>query len=489
MTMSSLQDTIKGITKRLRVHHYIVIAIVLGIGIFNAATALSPVISQKELESNIEKSFEKWWAEEGAAQFRTVGLTDDEKTKLQEFVQYRDRILSAGKTFDIEDRKAAMRKEFREWWEIGGGKEKFADEHGFYPKEAHFEIECHKFIKNYTDKFVRYSLAYVPKDGEYERLFTSWLLFPSVWNYIIFAVFFLFAYFLLAERWGAAITLGFFFAFIFAGGFVTDILTSTSFFDHYTMDRYMGASIALAFMLGASAFDERKDAIPGWVLGTAIMGALLDAAVNALVNGGIFAAVVTASIPAFGLGALAGFKIPRRRKSEAEKKADALEERFRRTANRNLAAERRQKTRNQMDEGFQEAKKGHYDAARQLLCQAMTAILQEQPADKETVTKFAERMTNPNLFIDVASTQWLEWGDTAKAKGLTETALLLLEKGLKSEKNATLARRALFNIGELRVNFGIEPEEGVKRLQKVIELNDSDLIAKQAKRLLEKAGA
>ena len=456
MTMSSLQDTIKGITKRLRVHHYIVIAIVLGIGIFNAATALSPVISQKELESNIEKSFEKWWAEEGAAQFRTVGLTDDEKTKLQEFVQYRDRILSAGKTFDIEDRKAAMRKEFREWWEIGGGKEKFADEHGFYPKEAHFEIECHKFIKNYTDKFVRYSLAYVPKDGEYERLFTSWLLFPSAWNYIIFAVFFLFAYFLLAERWGAAITLGFFFAFIFAGGFVTDILTSTSFFDHYTMDRYMGA--------------------------------LLDAAVNALVNGGIYAAVATASIPAFGLGALAGFKIPRRRKSEAEKKADALEERFRRTANRNLAAERRQKTRNQMDEGFQEAKKGHYDAARQLLCQAMTAILQEQPADKETVTKFAERMTNPNLFIDVTSTQWLEWGDTAKAKGLTETALLLLEKGLKSEKNATLARRALFNIGELRVNFGIEPEEGVKRLQKVIELNDADLIAKQAKRLLEKAG-
>ena len=118
----------------------------------------------------------------------------------------------------------------------------------------------------------------------------------------------------------------------------------------------------------------------------------------------------------------------------------------------------------------------------------MTAVLQEQPADREFTAKFAERLTNPNLFIDVASTQWLEWGDTAKARGLTETALLLLEKGLKSEKNETLARRALFNIGELRVNFGIEPEEGIKRLQKVIELNDSDLIAKQAKRLLEKTG-
>ena len=108
--MSSLQKNLKRFVKRLQVHHYIVAAIVLGIGIFNAVTALSPVISQKELESNIEKSFEKWWAEEGAAQFRTVGLTDDDKTKLQEFVQYRDRILSAGKTFDIDERKAAMRK-------------------------------------------------------------------------------------------------------------------------------------------------------------------------------------------------------------------------------------------------------------------------------------------------------------------------------------------------------------------------------------------
>jgi hypothetical protein len=105
----------KKFIKRLRVHHYIAFAVVLGIGVFNAVTALSPMISQKELESNIEKSFEKWWAEEGAAQFRTVGLSDDEKTKMQEFVQYRDRIISAGKGFDIDERKKAMRTEFREW--------------------------------------------------------------------------------------------------------------------------------------------------------------------------------------------------------------------------------------------------------------------------------------------------------------------------------------------------------------------------------------
>ena len=485
--MNEILEKCKQFFKHLRVHHYIVFALVLAVGVFNAVTALSSVISQKELESNIEKSFEKWWAEEGAAQFRTVGLTDDDKTKMQEFVQYRDRILSAGKSFDIEERTKAMRKEFREWWEIGGGKEQYTREHGKYPTEAQFEHECHKYIKNFTDKFVRYSFAYVPKDGEYDRLFTSWLLFPSAWSYILFAIFFIFAYTLLSDRWGAIITIAFFIVLAVAGGFLIDTLTSTSFFNHYAIERYMGASIALAFLLGAASFDSNKDAVPAGIRGAAVAGFLLDIIANIFANGGIFAAVATASIPAFGLGALAGIKMPRRRKSIYERRAEALRERMRRAEERNLVAERKQKVRSQMDEGFQAAKRGHYDSARQLLCLSMNAILQEQPADIELITKFSERMVNPNLFIDVASTQWLEWGDTAKSRGCSEAALMLLEKGLLHEKNATLARRAMFNIGEIRIRYKFEPEEGVKRLQKVVEMNADDLLAKQAKRLLERA--
>jgi hypothetical protein len=97
-------------------------------------------------------------------------------------------------------------------------------------------------------------------------------------------------------------------------------------------------------------------------------------------------------------------------------------------------------------------------------------------------------MVSPNLFIDVPSTQWLEWGDTARSRMCYEAALELLEKGLKLEKDAKIARRALFTIGEIRINRKIEPEEGVKRLQKVVEMDGEDLLAKQAKRMLEKAG-
>ena len=49
-----------------------------------------------------------------------------------------------------------------------------------------------------------------------------------------------------------------------------------------------------------------------------------------------------------------------------------------------------------------------------------------------------------------------------------------------------MARKALFTIGEIRVSQNLNPEEGIKRLQKVLELNNSDIFALQAKKLLQK---
>ena len=250
----------------------------------------------------------------------------------------------------------------------------------------------------------------------------------------------------------------------------------------------MGASIALAFLLGATAFEKKADGVSPLIRGAAIFGLILDIVINWLVNSGIFGAVAVASIPFFGLGALAGIKMPARRKSLSEQRKDALEQRMQRTAQRNITAERHVKTREKIDEGFSEAQKGHYDAAKLCLCQAMTGLLQEQPLDFETLRKFAERIVSPSLFIDVPSTQWFEWGGTAKSRGCVEAALALLEKGLALEKDAKIARRAMLTIGEMRVTHNIEFDEGVKRLQKVIEMNSEDLIAKRAKQMLEKAG-
>ena len=258
-------NALKSFLKDLKVHHYIVIAIAVGIGIFNAVTALSPTIKQHNREANIVKTFEKWWEEEGAAQFIAVGLKADEKTKAEEFEQYRERYLQQNHTFVVEDRIVEMKKEFREWWETGGGKEQYIQEHKIYPDERHFRYECDKWIKQYTDKQIRYSLAFTPKDGELERLATSWLLFPGVASYLVFLIFLPFAYIQTSRRWGVAVAAGCIALTALAGGFVVYALTGTSFFDHYDAERYMGMSSAVAFMLGATAFGRRKDSVPNAV--------------------------------------------------------------------------------------------------------------------------------------------------------------------------------------------------------------------------------
>jgi len=478
---------VKEIFKKFKVHHFIVFGIITAIGIFNAVTALAPIVKQSNRESNIEKTFNKWWDEEGAAQFAAVGLTPDEKIKGEEFAQYRERYLQQNHTFIVEDRIAEMRTEFREWWETKGGKEQYIQEHKIYPDEQHFEKEYSKWVKNYTDKHLRYRLAYVPKNAEYDRMLTCWILFPSVLSYLIFAGFFGFCFYKLSNRWGALIATIPFVVLAVIGGFIAEILVSTSFFDHYINERYMGASIALAFMLGATAFGLKKDAVSNTVRGIAIVGIILDVLVNWFVNPGIYGAVALVSLAFFGFGVLAGTKIPNRRKTADELKAAALEERLRQAANRNPMAERKAKTRAMIDEGFQEAAKAHYEAAQRILSQALTNLLQEHPVEADTVRKLAERMTSPNLFIEVSSAQWLEWGEVAKAKNSPETALVLLEKGLTLETNETMARRALYNIGEIRINKHLNIEEGIARLNKVIELNGNDILAMQAKRMLSKA--
>ncbi len=485
--MKDLLEDFMDFAKGLKVHHYIVFGLLLVIGIFNAVTALAPQIKQHQRETNIEKIFGQWWESEGAKQFESVGLKADEKTRTEEFEQFRDRYLKENGTLVVEDRIEEMKKEFREWWEIKGGKEEFTKEKGYYPKERDFSREQNKWIKAYTDKHLRYRLAFVPEDGDYDRLLTSWILFPGVLSFLIFAGFFFFAYYRLSDRWGVLPAVGISLGLALVGGILVSAFTATSFFDHYAVERYMGCSIALCFMLGAVAFPPSNDKVSTIAKAVAITGIILDMLVNWVVNGGIFGAVGLASLVAFGLGALAGSKIPRRLKTVQEHQADALAERLKKNATSNLLATRKAHNRALIDQGLDEANKAHYEAAQRILSQALNALLQEHPIDAPTVKKLADLMTSPSVFIEVPSAQWLEWGETAKSKTSLDSALVLLEKGLSLETNVTLARRALYNIGEIRVNRNWDLEQGVARLNKVLELGDGDILAVQARKMLAKA--
>ena len=376
----------------------------------------------------------------------------------------------------------------REWWEIKGGKEAFAEEHKRYPSESDFRRELTKWINNYTDKFTRYNMAFVPKREQYGNLLTSWMLFPSVWSYLIFAAFFIFATVQLERRWQWYILWGIVVGVTLCGGIFVSILTGTSFFDHYDGERYMGMSLTIAFLLGATAFAPRKDMISTTTSAVCFAGLFLDMAINWFVNPGIFGAVTILSPLLFGAGAFAGTKIETRRKNKRELKLDALNERARRVASRNPMAEMKAKTRATIEAGFASAKLGQFDQAQRQLTQAMTQLLQEHPVDGELVKSLAERMTSPTLYIELMSNQWLEWGEIAKAKNSPEAAILLLKKGLSREKDKNFARRALYVLGETCITNKIEIEDGVKRLQKVIEMNGNDMMAKQAQKILDSIG-
>ena len=482
MNKSSISN-ITALLKKIKPIHYLVVLAIIAIGVFNGVTGIMPQIKQDRYEKGIVKSFDKWWEEEGANQFKVVGIEPTEKVKQEEFEQFRNRAFALKPSYIVEDRVEVMKKDFREWWEIRGGKEEFTQKNNRYPSEADFRRELTEWIDNYTDKFVRYNMAFIPKKEHYDRLLTSWILFPSVWSYILFAVLFVFTVVKLERRWQWFILWGCIVGWALAGGVLVSILTSTSFFDHYSGERYMGMSLTVAFLLGATAFAPRKDLTSQTLSAVCFMGLILDMAVNWFVNPNIFGAVTVLSPVAFGAGAFAGLKIETRRKTRFELKQEALQERARRIEKRNPMAEMKSKTRTMIQSGIENAKGGRPEQAFSLLTQAMVQLLQEHPIDKAMVLSLADSMNK--LYIEISSNQWLEWGEIAKSKNAPEAAIVLLKKGLSLEKDKNFARRALYTLGETCVTNKIELEDGIKRLQKVIEMNSTDILAKQSQRILD----
>ena len=469
--------------KKVKPVHYLVIAGIIALGVFNAVTAVMPQVKQNRYERGIEKSFNKWWEEEGANQFKVVGIEPDEKIRQEEFEQFRNRAFDLKPSYIIEDRVELMKKDFREWWEIRGGKEEFTAKNNRYPSESDFRHELAQWIDNYTDKFARYNMAFVPKKEQYDRLLTSWILFPSIWNYVLFAVLFVFALVHLEKRWQWFILWGCIVGWTLGGGVLVSILTGTSFFDHYSGERYMGMSLTIAFLLGATAFAPRKDMVSQLTSAVCFTGLVLDMAVNWFANPNIFGAVTVLSPVAFGAGAIAGLKIETRRKTRYELKQEALQQRARRIESRNPMAEMKNKTRVMIQSGIENAKGGRPEQALSLLTQSMVQLLQEHPIDKAAVLSLADSMNK--LYIEVSSNQWLEWGELAKNKNAPEAAIMLLEKGLSLEKDKNFARRALYTLGETCVIREIDVEEGLKHLRKVIEMNKTDILAKQAQKILD----
>lgn len=456
-------------------HHYVTLLAITVLGVFNFQTTLNPTIQQIRQEKDIHESFDKWWEEERAQEFKNVGLTPNDTIKMQEFELYKERYQVEHPTPIIEERIEQIKVEFLEWWENQGGKEQYAAEHGSYPTDKQYEAELKKRIYNYTDKFIRYRWAYQPSRGNTESFLTCSLLVPSIWSYIFFAVFFMFALMQLEKRWHA------FFIYVYAvviaiiSGFFVDLLVDTSFFGQFASQRYMGVSLMICFLLGANVFDKEKDAIPSYVSKISQLALAGSMAIDWFLNPGIFNAVAVLSPFFFALGGLAGYAMPHR--SEGSTKQVVTEQKNEETVTPG------EHTRKMIENGLQAASNGETENAARLLQYGLTALLQEEPVKfmevKDAVNKIAMS------YAEIPSTQWIEWGATAKQKKIPEAAITLLEKGLAKETDAAIIRRAHFDIGELRIQTKSDVNAAMEHLSKVIKENDSDTLAEQAKKLME----
>ena len=457
-------------------HHYVTLLALALLGVFNFQTTFNPTIQKIRQEKDIHESFDKWWEEERAQEFRNVGLTPNDTIKKQEFELYRERYQVENPTPVIEDRIEEMKGEFLEWWENQGGKEQYAAEHGSYPTDKQYEAELKKWIYKYTDKFIRYRWAYQPSRGNTESWLTCSLLLPSLWSYIFFVVFFMFALMQLEKRWHA------FFVYVYAvviaiiSGFFVDLLVDTSFFWQFATEQYMGVSLMLCFLFGANTFDKEKDAIPSYVSKISQFALAGSMAIDWFLNPGIFNAVAVESPIFFALGGLAGYYMPHRADGSAKQKV-VVEQRFEETVTPG------ERTRKMIEDGLQAAKNGENENAARLLRYGLTSLLQEEPVKfmevKDTVNKVV------TSYVEIPSTQWIEWGAAAKQKKIPEAAITLLEKGLAKETDATIIRRAHFDIGELRIQTKSDVNAAMEHLSKVIKENDSDTLAEQAKKLME----
>ena len=454
-------------------HHYLTLIALVAIGVFNFNTTLNPTIQQLRQEKDLHQSFDKWWNEERAEEFKRVGLTPDKNTKKQEFELYKERYRVENPTPIIEDRIEEMKGEFLDWWENQGGKEQYAAEHKSYPTDKQFEEERNKWINNYTDKFIRYRWAYIPSRGNTESWLTCSLLLPSVWSYIFFVIFFMFALMQLEKRWNTLYVYAYAIVVAIISGFFVDLLVNTSFFNQFASGRYMGVSLMLCFLFGANTFDREKDAIPSYVCKISEFALVISMAIDWFLNPGIFNAVAAESPIFFALGGVAGYYMPHRSVKLA-------------TGNNRENAETTtpgERTRKMISKGLEAANNGETENAARLLQYGLTSLLQEEPIKAQDVRDSVNRIVG--CYIEVPSTQWIEWGTIAKQKGIPEAAIVLLEKGIAKETDAGILRRARFDIGELRIQSKLDVNVAMEYLSKVLEDNAEDKLAEDAKKLME----
>ena len=436
----------------------------------------APQIQESYQIKKQENLFKEYWEREGKEKFKAVGLEPTEKIYQEELNEYLQSFLEKNPTVIPEKRVEELKVKFREWWETSGSYSFVVK--NITPTEALYKKEEAKYIKAYTDKQLVYRLTLNPKDLEISQVFFHWLLAP---NFIILLLEFIIGLFIakrVENRFGALISTGFLFITFFISALFLVLFAGTSFFSR-TETSYTGLSIGLALLLGIYCVQNVREKLERKNFVFAFSSLILLSGFIWFMCSGIYVAAILLSFGFFALGILLSSKLPALKRKQKVVLASSAKPK------ENPIEVRKKQTRKDLDEGLSCAMRGDFALAGKYLSDAMHYLLLENPLDYPLVLDTVKKIVSPTLYIDISSIQWLEWGVSTYQKNAYEASLLLLEKALLTEKDKKLARKALYLIGDIRIRENLTPEEGVKRLKKVIEMDASDILAKQAEKLIQ----
>lgn len=450
---------------------------VLILGTVNAIIQCAPELRERFRENAAVSQFNSYWNAEGAKKFRDVGVEPTEKIYQEELDAFLKKFHEQNPPLEPETRIAQMKEDFRIWWETSGKKSYAVNE--IAPDEKLFRAKLKHYIQGYTSTLPEYKIFFIPEDSSAAKLFVAWILFPGLLSFFIFAIGFSFAMKTLESRRGLLQPGILFAAGILISGFLFMATLPLSYFDRYADTPYMGQSLALALLLGFSFSDkQRKNGSNTITAGIPLALLLADILTNWFVNPNLYGWVAILEIPLFGVGALLGFKLPLpRSKSSVQKRSEEASEQ---------KPDAKAQLRESLNEAIDLANKAEYDHAAQILTHSFGKLLSEKPLDKSTVEKIVESMLYPRFFFPIPGLQWISWGADAAKKGLPEVAINLYEKGIEVETDVKTKRRALFYVGELRLQGNFDRDKGLQELEEVAKGDSNDILTGEARKLLGK---
>lgn len=450
---------------------------VLLIGAVHLNVQYGPVFEEWSKHRKAVAAFDKYWETEGAETFRKVGVEPTEKIYQEELGDYLKRFDAENPSRVPEKRIVQMKEEFRDWWEKTGKKSYAVNE--IAPDEKLYQSELKRYIQGYTKNVAIYRLSFIPETSSWAALFTCWFLFPGLPSFLLFAVAFLFAIWMLQKRWGFLQPFLFFIAGVFLSGFIFAGTLSASYFVRYADTPYTGCSLALALLLGMVAFGPKRE-IPKAVPFIAIALFIADVLLNWNANPNLFGWVAILEIPLFGLGAFIGLKVPKLFGNSSTKKSQSA------PSGEMSKESPKVLLRKKLEDAIELANKAEYEHASQIFSQNFASLFRENPVDSEFLHKTAEALLYPRYFFTIPGIEWFAWGSEAEKKGLFELAVQLFEKGASVEKDEKIRRRGLFYAGDIRLRAHLDEEKGKEEMKEVLELDSTDILAAEAQKWIGK---